>query len=170
MALRDLLTYTKAWVSGQGTATLPASVITEADARANLQVQHSEARDKINEIVGAITTTLEDADDAHLPTTKAVKDSIVQADWTEADDTDPAYIKNKPSIPSAQVQSDWSEADDSDPAYIKNKPSIPTVSGTTGKVAVFTGANAVGDGFTITISPNEPTGGNDGDIWIKYEA
>ena len=46
----------------------------------------------------------------------------------------------------------------------------PTVSGTSGKIAKFTGANAVGDAFSVTVSTSDPTGGDDGDFWFKVEA
>ena len=208
MALRDELEYSKAWVSGQGIAELPAYATTEGDARNNLQIQHTEARTKINEIVNAIKVNLNDNNDNTIPTTKAVKTAIaaaaVQADWSEADSSEPDYIKNKPnlatvatsgsyndlsnkpSIPSAQVQSNWTQSNSSAVDYIKNKPSlatvatsgsytdlsskpsIPTVSGTSGKIAKFTGSNAVGNAFALTVSTEDPSGGSNGDIWIKY--
>lgn len=180
MALRTPLTYSKAWVSGDGQETLPASVNLESEARDNLQIQHTEAKDKINEVVSAIATTLSSNDDEHIPTVKAVKSSIKQANWTQNDSTQDDYIKNKPALAAIATSGAYSDlsgaptlatvATSGDYDDLTDKPSIPTVSGTSGKIAKFTGANAVGDAFTLTISSSSPTGGSDGDIWIKYEA
>ena len=103
MSLRTNLVYTYAWQQGAGTNKLPAYTDNEDDARANLQCQHTQARDKINEIVGAIQTSMPaNPDNDHLLTAKAVADAMpeqAQADWNQSDDTAPDYIKNKPTIP-----------------------------------------------------------------------
>lgn len=106
MALRSTLVYSKAWTAGGGVALLPATVDNEPDARENLQIQHDEARAKINEIVGAITDTIGAGNTAKIPSTAAVKEAIdaipsqQQADWNQTDTDAPDYIKNKPNIPS----------------------------------------------------------------------
>ena len=163
--LRTPLTYSKAWVSNQGLETIPAAVDSESEARANLQVQHTEAKEKINEIVGAITTSISTFnDDEHIPTAKAVRSIIVQSDWEETDARTNSYIQHKPTLATVATTGSYNDLTDT-----PTPPTIPTVSGTTGKIAKFTGANAVGDAFTLTISSSSPTGGSDGDIWIKYE-
>lgn len=208
MGLRDQLIYSKAWVSGQGTDTIPAVATTEGDARANLQVQHTEAREKINEIVESIVTTL-GSDNLTIPTSKAVRDALasaaVQSNWTQTNASAADYIKNKPALATVATSGNYND--------LTNKPTIPpgvtvdsalsssstnpvqnkvintalsgkansshthtksqitdfpTISGTSGYIAKFTGTSSLGNGFVLTIRNSNPSGGNDGDVWIKY--
>ena len=184
MALNTELVYTKAWDASdnEGAEVFPASVQTEGAARENLQFQHDQAKHKINEIVQAIATTINSSTDTHerIPTVKAVTNIVVQSDWNQSDNTQRDFIKNKPTLSTVATSGAYSDlsgkptlatvATSGDYDDLTDKPSIPTVSGTSGKIAQFTGANAVGDAFTLTISSSSPTGGSDGDIWIKYEA
>ena len=184
MALNTRLSYSEAWdaTNNPGATPFPASVDTEAEARHNLQYQHDAAKDKINEIVDAISTAVNSSTNNHnhIPTVKAVSDIIVQSDWSQSDSTQRDFIKNKPTLATVATSGAYSDlsgaptlatvATSGDYDDLTDKPTIPTVSGNAGKLAVFTGANAVGNAFTVTVSSSSPTGGDDGDIWIKYEA
>ena len=183
MALKERLTYSAAWENGEGTSFLPATVESEEAARSNLQVQHSEARDKINEIVDAIETSVTDSNEK-LPTSRAVKNAItsaiadvpaqIQSDWNQTNTSAKDYIKNKPSIPSS-VTID-SELSSSSENPVQNKVIKTALDGKAASDHVHPGVPVVyldGTALTgtpkITLSPSDPSGGSDGEIWFKYE-
>lgn len=160
--------YTKSWTRA---SDFPAIETSEAQAREDIQFLYDEIAEGLNDVISAVKSNLTATSDNEIPTSRAVANHVTTkinnlnlSQYAKTADLTP-YAKTADLAPYAKTEDLAAVATSGSYSDITGKPSLAAVA-TSGSYTDLSDKPAIPK---ITVSSADPTGGSNGDIWIKYE-